>query len=218
MTYKIAVDGTAGSGKSTICKLIAERLGFIFVSTGGFYRSYAYILKNKNLINANIEEQIDELKKHSIDVIGDIFYIDNINMKNELRDEEISKLASFLAQKEHIRNYAKNDQIEIGKKYEKVIMDGRDIGTEIMPNANLKFYFSSSLYERAKRRQKELFVISNISEPFIKILIDMFKRDWKDKHRKSSPLKKAKNSIKINTSKKSIDEVYDEVVKYIGKL
>ena len=76
MSVKIAVDGTAGSGKSTICKLISERLGFVFISTGGFYRSYAYILKKKNLINANKEEQIDELKKHTIEIEGDVFFID----------------------------------------------------------------------------------------------------------------------------------------------
>lgn len=215
MGYKIAVDGIAGSGKSTICKLIAERLDFIFISTGGFYRSYAFILKEKNLINANKEEQIDELKKHIIDVKGDVFFIDNKNVKNQLRDESISNLASFLAQKDYIREYAKNDQIELGKKYEKVIMDGRDIGTEIMPDANLKFYFHSSLLTRTKRRQEELKKI-NMNSSFVKIFLDLYKRDWNDKHRKVSPLKRCKGSIKINTSNKSIEEVYESVIKYIG--
>lgn len=215
MSYKIAVDGIAGSGKSTICKLIAQRLEFIFISTGGFYRSYAFILKEKNLINANKEEQIDELKKHIIEVKGDIFFIDGKNMKSQLKEETISNLASMLAQKDYIREYAKNDQIELGKKYEKVIMDGRDIGTEIMPDANLKFYFYSSLWTRAKRRQSELKEL-NIQESFFKIYLDLYKRDWNDKHRKVAPLKKSKDAIKINTSKKTIEQVYEQVIKYIG--
>lgn len=218
MSVKIAVDGTAGSGKSTICKLISERLGFVFISTGGFYRSYAYILKKKNLINANKEEQIDELKKHTIEIEGDVFFIDKKNVREQLRDEEISNLASFLAQKEYIREYAKNDQIEFGKKYDNVIMDGRDIGTEIMPDANFKFYFYSSLYERAKRRKKEIDLLNKSeNNSFWKIYIDIYKRDWTDKHRKTAPLKRAKDAIKINTSKKSIEEVYKTIVSYIGK-
>ncbi len=217
MSYKIAVDGTAGSGKSTICKLIAQRLNFVFISTGGFYRSYAYILKQSKLLESDKDTQISELNKHVIDIKGDVFYIDNQNLKNELREEDISKLASLLAQKDYIREYAKQAQIDLGNKYEKVIMDGRDIGTEIIPDANLKFYFYSSLLERTKRRKNELVQNNNKVDSFLKIYIDMFKRDWNDKHRKVAPLKKAAGAISINTSNKSIEDVYKEVVKYIGE-
>lgn len=214
MICKIAIDGTAGSGKSTICKLLAERLDFIFISTGGFYRAYAFILKETNLINANKEEQLNEIKKHIIDIKGDDFFIDSKNVKVQLRDEEISKLASNLSKLEHIRDYAKKDQIELGKKYEKVIMDGRDIGTEIMPDANFKFYFHTSAWVRAKRRTSELKEM-NKNNSFIQILFDIYKRDWNDKHRKIAPLKKAKDAIKINTGNKTIEEVYKEIEQHI---
>lgn len=216
MLCKIAVDGTAGSGKSTICKLIAKRLDFVFISTGGFYRSYAYILNEKNLINASKEEQLDELKKHKITIKGDIFYIDDQNVKDKLRDERISKLASQVSKLEYIREYAKHEQIAFGKKYEKVIMDGRDIGTEIMPQADLKFYFYSSIFERTKRRRKELLETNKSAPSFISIFKEIFIRDWNDKHRKVAPLKIAENAIKINTSNKTIEQVYQKVIKYIG--
>lgn len=214
MIHKIAVDGTAGSGKSTICKMLAEKKEYIFISTGGFYRSYAFILQQKQLLNASKDEQIQEIKKHKIEIKGDVFYIDDKNVKNILRDEEISKIASTISKYDYIREYAKKDQIEFGKKYEKVIMDGRDIGTEIMPDANLKFYFYSTAWVRAKRRTKELKQI-NQKANFVKILLEIYKRDWNDKHRKIAPLIIAKDAIKINTSKKTIDEVYKEIESYI---
>lgn len=210
MVKTIAVDGTAGSGKSTICKLISKRKNFTFISTGGFYRSYALILKKNNLIKASVSEQITELKKHEIKIINDDFYIDGVNVQNELKSEEISILSSNIAKVLEIRDYANKQQISFLENFEKVIMDGRDIATKIMPNADLKFYFFSSAISRAKRRAKEL-----NSKNFFQIFFKILKRDFNDKYRKASPLIIDKEAIKINTSKKTIEQVYSIINKII---
>ena len=216
MYYKIAIDGTSGSGKSTIGKMLAKKYDYIFVSTGGFYRSYAFILQSHNLIDSNIDDQINELKRHEIIIDGDNFFIDGINVNSDLKDEKIYMLASFIAQKDYIREFAKLSQINIANKHEKIVMDGRDIGTTIMPKADIKFYFYSSILTRTKRRMKELKSMGK-KISFIVLFWDIFKRDWNDKHRKIAPLKKAKDAIKVNTSSKTVEQVLNEVLKYMGE-
>lgn len=214
MNYKIAIDGTAGSGKSTICKLIAKDFDFIFVSTGGFYRAFAYILNKAKKIDASEEEIINELDKYSVEVKGDVFYIDNNEVTSLLKTEDISLIASTIASRGYIRNYVNKRLVELIKTYPKVLMDGRGIVEEIMPDADLKLFFYSSLFVRTKRRVKELKQL-NKKGNFISVYFDLMKRDWKDKHRELAPSKLSSGTIKINTSKKNIDEVYLEVKKYI---
>ncbi len=216
MNYKIAVDGTAGSGKSTICKLIAKNYGFTFISTGGFYRSYGYILKNANLLNNLDDEEkiLSECKKYDVKVNEDNFFINNKNVTSLLKSESVSLAASSIAIKQYIRNFIKQKVMDLINTYPKVLMDGRGIAEEFMPDANLKFYFFSSLKVRAQRRKKELESLNKKSN-FFAIYVDLFKRDWKDKHRKLAPSKTSFDTIKINTSHKSIDDVFSEVKKYI---
>lgn len=214
MNYKIAIDGIAGSGKSTICKLIAKDFDFIFVSTGGFYRAFGYLLNQKNLIDASEKEIINELDKYNVEVKGDIFYIDNKDVTSLLKTENVSLVASTIASRGYIRDYVNKRLIEVIKTYPKVLMDGRGIAEEIMPDANLKLFFYSSLSVRTKRRVNELKQL-NKKANFLFVYFDLFKRDWKDKHRELAPSKHGYNAIKINTSRKTIDQVYDEVKKYI---
>ena len=217
MNYKIAIDGTASSGKSTICKLIANDFGFTFISTGGFCRSYGYILKSKNLLDSldtNKEEVLKELANNEIKVEGDNFFINNKNVTSLLKDESVSLAASLVGTKQYIREFANKTLILLAKTYPKVLMDGRGIAKEILPDANLKFYFYSSLKIRTKRRKEELEKL-NKKANYFSIYWDLFKRDWKDKHRKLAPSKATKDTIKINTSNKSIDQVYQEIKKYI---
>ncbi len=216
MNYKIAVDGTAGSGKSTICKLIAKNYGFTFISTGGFYRSYGYVLKNANLLDKleDKEKILSECKKYEVKVIEDSFFINNKNVTSLLKEESVSLAASLIATKQYIRNFIKQKIMDLTNAYPKVLMDGRGIVEEFMPDANLKFYFFSSLKVRTQRRKKELESLNKKSS-FFSIYFDLFKRDWKDKHRKLAPSKISFDTIKINTSHKSIDDVFSEVKKYI---
>ena len=214
MSYKIAIDGTAGSGKSTICKLISSNLDFVFISTGGFYRAYAYILKRANLVNSDEYLIISELDKFNVTVKGDMFYINGDNVNQLLRDEQISLVASEIAQRKYIREYVNKNLKKIINDSERVIMDGRGIAEEMMPDANLKFYFYSSLKIRAKRRKDE-FNKMNKNKSFLSIYLDLFKRDWKDKHRELAPSRSTSETIKINTTKKSIEKVFEEVKKYI---
>lgn len=215
MTYKIAIDGPAGSGKSTVSKIIANQQNLTFVSTGYFFRAYALILKNNDKINSSENEQLEIINNHAIDISDDKLFINGVDSTNEIKNSEISELASILATKKHIREIAKGAQKQIAVKKD-VIMDGRDIGTVIMPDANLKIYLVASIKERAKRRTKELKEL-NENTSYIKVWLDIFKRDWNDKHRKIAPLKKASDAIVVKTNNKSINDVVDEITNYIKR-
>lgn len=215
MGYKVAIDGPAGSGKSTISKIIAKNNQLLFVSTGYFYRAYAYLLNKYNLVDADWEKQKACLDEHEIDLKEDRLLIDNVDLTNEVKTLEISNLASSLAVRNEIREYSKISQQNIANKYD-VIMDGRDIGTVIMPDANLKIYLTASISERTKRRIKELKEL-NQKVSWIKTWIQIYKRDYIDKHRKIAPLKKAKDAIKVNTDNKTIEQVVNEIQQYIKK-
>lgn len=215
MTYKIAIDGPAGSGKSTVSKIIANQQNLTFVSTGYFFRAYALILKNNDKINSSENEQLEIINNHAIDISDDKLFINGVDSTNEIKNSEISELASILATKIHIREIAKGAQKQIAVKKD-VIMDGRDIGTVIMPDANLKIYLVASIKERAKRRTKELKEL-NENTSYIKVWLDIFKRDWNDKHRKIAPLKKASDAIVVKTNNKSINDVVNEITNYIKR-
>lgn len=215
MTYKIAIDGPAGSGKSTVSKIIANQQNLTFVSTGYFFRAYALILKNNDKINSSENEQLEVINNHAIDISDDKLFINGVDSTNEIKNSEISELASILATKKRIREIAKEAQKQIAVKKD-VIMDGRDIGTVIMPDANLKIYLVASIKERAKRRTKELKEL-NENTSYIKVWLDIFKRDWNDKHRKIAPLKKASDAIVVKTNNKSINDVVAEITNYIKR-
>ena len=215
MGYKIAIDGPAGSGKSTISKIIAKNNNLSFISTGYFYRSYAYLLQEKNLLNANWKEQKKFLEKQKIVIKDDELFINDICKTKDIKEDKISRLASDLSIKKEIRNFSKVAQQKIASKND-VILDGRDIGTVVMPDANLKIYLTASIKERAKRRVKELDSL-NMKANYLSIWFSIFKRDWKDKHRKIAPLKKAKDAFVVKTNKKSINQVVEEIQKLIRK-
>lgn len=215
MTYKIAIDGPAGSGKSTVSKIIANQQNLTFVSTGYFFRAYALILKNNDKKNSSENEQLEIINNHAIDISDDKLFINGVDSTNEIKNSEISELASILATKKRIREIAKEAQKQIAVKKD-VIMDGRDIGTVIMPDANLKIYLVASIKERAKRRTKELKEL-NENTSYIKVWLDIFKRDWNDKHRKIAPLKKASDAIVVKTNNKSINDVVAEITNYIKR-
>lgn len=214
MYYKIAIDGPAGSGKSTVAKIIANNNKLTFFSTGYLFRAYALILRNNNLLESTPDEIISFLRKRSIELKDEKLLIDGNDFTNESKTEQISSFASELATKDYIRSFY-NQTIHNMVEKMSVIIDGRDIGTIIIPNADLKIFLTASITERAKRRTRELNDLNKKSS-FLKVWFDIFKRDWSDKHRRIAPLKKAKDAITVKTNNKTIQQVVDEIQKYIN--
>lgn len=209
MSYKIAIDGPSASGKSTISKIIASNNDLLFISTGFIFRSFALLLKEKKMLNSKLDQQILFLEQQKIELIDFKVYINGIDETNKLNNDEISLIASKISSILEIRELFKKIQKLISNKQE-IVMDGRDIGTVVLPDANLKIFLIASSFKRAKRRYQE-FKLIHIKKNFFLIWISLIIRDWKDKHRKISPLKKANDAIVINSSHKTIDQVVKEI-------
>ncbi|MBR1816852.1 MAG: (d)CMP kinase [Lachnospiraceae bacterium] len=209
----IAIDGPAGAGKSTIAKLVADKKGFIYVDTGAMYRSIAlYIIENN--INSDDEldiknacENIDIKLKHE-DGVQHI-YLNERNVSTDIRREEVGNMASKAATKKVVRDKLLNMQRDIAASND-VIMDGRDIGTFVLPNAELKIYLTASVMTRAKRRFDQL-VEKGESPDIDKIAEDIEKRDYQDMHRDIAPLKQADDAVLLDTSDMTIEEVIKKI-------
>lgn len=215
MGYSIAIDGPAGAGKSTIAKLIAKERGCIYVDTGAMYRAMAiYFLRQG--IAAEDEASITEACK-DIEVI--IKYEDNVqnvylngeNVTAILRTEEVGKMASASSVYGAVRAKLLDLQRKLAVDYD-VVMDGRDIGTHVLPNADVKIYMTASVEERANRRYKELVEKGDTSADYEKIKADIAERDYRDMNREIAPLKQAENAILLDTSDMSIDEVVKAII------
>ncbi|WP_317368329.1 (d)CMP kinase [uncultured Tyzzerella sp.] len=215
--FAVAIDGPAGSGKSTVSKIICKELNFIYVDTGAMFRTITlYCLQNDIDCN-NKDEVTKELKNIniSLDFENGIqqIYLNNENVTDKIRTQEIAKNASIIAQIPSVREKLLNMQRKIAKD-SNVIMDGRDIGTNVLPNANVKIYLDADIDERAKRRCEEL-SLKNEKFEYDKVRQGIIDRDNADKNREIVPLKKADNAITINTTNLSIYEVSDYIIKII---
>ena len=209
----IAIDGPAGAGKSTIAKLAAKKLGFIYVDTGALYRSIAlYMLENN--VDVTVEEDVAaaceriNVRLEYEDGVQQV-YLNDRNVSTDIRKEQVGNMASKVATKKAVRDKLLDTQRDMAATND-VIMDGRDIGTNVLPNAELKIYLTASADTRAERRVKEL-VEKGENPDFDKIKDDIEKRDYQDMIREIAPLKQAEDAIYLDTSDMSIDEV----VKYI---
>ena len=214
MNYSIAIDGPAGAGKSTIAKSIAKKLGIIYVDTGAMYRAIGlYLLRN----NISIEED-DKIIEACNNVDITIEYengeqqvlLNNENITNLIRTEEVGNMASAAAAKKAVRGKLLDLQRDLAAKTS-VIMDGRDIGTYVLPNADVKIYLTASSSERAKRRWMELTqkgVTCDINE----IEKDIIDRDHRDMNREIAPLKQAEDAILVDSSHLSIEEVIHTII------
>jgi len=222
-TTIIAIDGPSSSGKSTIAKLIAQHFNYTYIDSGSIYRVITYIAVKHNLIDGlkvNTSAIIEILKKTSISFSfnsknQNIISVDGVELKNKIRTFKISSLVSLIAEKNEIRQYVVKIQKDISIN-KSVVMDGRDIGSVVFPNADVKFYLDASLEKRAERRWMELQKIEQVSLDDVKK--DLHKRDLKDLNREFSPLIKPKNSITINSDNLSIDQVVDNMIKIIDKV
>ncbi len=216
----IAIDGPAGAGKSTIAKLAAKRLGYIYVDTGAMYRAIAlFFIKNE--IDVNNE---DRIKAACSEITVEIKYQDGVqnvylngeNVSSEIRQEQVGNMASKAAAKKPVRDKLLSLQRDIAASAD-VIMDGRDIGTFVLPGAELKIYLTASVETRAKRRYDEL--VSKGEQPDIsKIEEDIRQRDYQDMHRDIAPLAQAEDAVYLDTSDMSIEEVVRFICDRTGDL
>ena len=209
----IAVDGPAGAGKSSIAKLVAKKLGIIYVDTGAMYRTLA-LGCHKNDINVDDEASVsDAIRGFDIEIaykdgVQNIF-LNGENVSETIRQEEIGKKASSVARYSAVREKLVEMQRDMAKK-QSVIMDGRDIGTVVLPDAELKIYLTASVEVRADRRFKEL-KEKNVPADLEEIKKDIEARDYQDMNREVSPLKKADDAVEVDTSDMTIDEVVDKI-------
>lgn len=217
MGYNIAIDGPAGAGKSTIAKLLSKKLGFIYVDTGAMYRALAYFFI-KNGFNKDDETKICESVKKAnvtlrfVDGEQQVFLNDE-NVTKYLRTEEVGNMASISSVFREVRAQIFDLQQTIAKEND-VIMDGRDIGTVVLPNADLKIFLTASVEERAKRRYLEL--KEKGENPDIeKISQDIKERDNRDMTREIAPLKKADDAVLLDTSNMTIEEVVEKIASYV---
>ena len=202
--YIIALDGPAGSGKSTIAKVIAKNFGLTYLDTGAMYRMVAlYILENNIDFHtqSDVEKILDNIK---VDIIGDKFILNNEDVSLKIRTPEVTKIVSPVSAIKAVRTKLVDLQREISRG-KKVILDGRDIGTVVFPNADLKVFLIASAEERAKRRVRD-YASRGINEDFETVLKDILERDHTDSTRKESPLKKADDAVEVDTSFMNIEE------------
>ena len=210
----IAVDGPAGAGKSTIAKLIAEKLNINYIDTGAMYRAITYKCLQNNIDINNGEEVIKIAKDCEIDFKDNNIYLNGEILKDEIRTMEVSNNVSNVAKIKEVRYLMVDVQRNIGK-VSSVILDGRDIGSYVFPNADYKFFLVATPEERGKRRYKEL-VNKGYDVNLEEIISDIIKRDEIDSNREFAPLVKADDAIEIDTTGKSINEVVQSVLSKIN--
>ena len=210
----IAIDGPAGSGKSTIAKLIAEDLGLVYLDTGAMYRLVTLKALNEGILG-NLDKIIKMLDKLRIDIKENGFYLDDTNVSEEIRKPVVSENVSDIAAIREVRE----KMVDLQRKFSEsknVILDGRDIGTVVFPNADVKIFLIADAKERANRRYKEL-VEKGENVKIEEIYENILKRDEIDSTRKESPLKKADNAIEVDTTSKNIEEVKNEILNIVRK-
>jgi cytidylate kinase len=216
----IAIDGPAGSGKSTVAKIVAEKLRFRYIDTGSMYRAVAWksLLKNVDLSN---KEMVAEIAHNvEIDLVpeegGQSVFVDGENATNQLKREKISRAAAVVAAQPMIREIMTKKQRELGNR-EDVVMDGRDIGTVVFPQAEKKFFLDAEPKERGRRRFDELKTKNQEANLDLATIIEQVKqRDYEDRTRKIAPLRQADDAISIDTTHLDISQVVDQVMKEIG--
>lgn len=211
--FIVTVDGPAGSGKSTIAKLIAKKYGLTYLDTGAMYRMIALYALKHNVNLENGKEIADMLEKARLDIQGNVFYLDGENVSEEIRSPQVNNIVSNVAAIKEVRHKLVDMQREIGNG-KRIIMDGRDIGTTVFPNADVKIFLIASAETRALRRLKE-YEEKKVATTFDEVLASIKERDRIDSTRKESPLVKASDAHEVDSSKMTIDDVLATISKYI---
>ena len=214
----IAIDGPAGSGKSTVAKFIAKRLNYRYIDTGAMYRAVAWSAEKKDIDLSDenaVGQWVTQLKIEFIaDPEGQQVKVNGENATGLLKNEVVGRGAAKVASQKRVREILVAKQQEIGQSGN-VVMDGRDIGTQVFPNAELKFFMDADAEERGKRRYLEL-KEKNLDVDLENIIAEIKQRDHEDRTRAISPLCPAEDAIKIDTTKFAIEEVIDKVMEQIN--
>ena len=219
-TYSIAIDGPAGAGKSTIARRLAKELGYYYVDTGAIYRTVAYFMDLLGISPKDVdgvERYIDELTiEIEYDEEGVQHMIMNgMDVSGDIRTQDISQKASLVSAHAVVRDVLLDMQRVVAKKHN-VIMDGRDIGTVVLPKADVKIFLTAAAEVRAKRRYDEL-IAKGQKADLNTILKEIQQRDYQDSHREIAPLKQAKDAVLVDTSNLDIDGVVAAIRDIVGK-
>ncbi len=213
-TFSIAIDGPAGAGKSSIAKQIAKKLTCIYIDTGAMYRAVGYYCMNQG-IDYNEEAQVEkvvgkiQLRLSIKNEVQQIF-LNEENVSSLIRNDQVAAAASKVATYKSVREALVRMQQEMAESTS-LVMDGRDIGTVVLPDATLKIFLTASVEERAKRRYKEY--VEKGETPCLETLrTEIRERDFQDSHRTISPLKKAEDAIELDTTYMTIDEIVEEII------
>jgi len=212
----IAIDGPAGSGKSTVTKLIAKKLNFIFLDTGAMYRALSWYLikekinyKNRKDLNSFLSDI--SIKFKSVEDGKQYVIINNHDVTEKIRSQEISSIVSSIASIKEVREFLVKEQRKIGDAGG-IIAEGRDIGSKVFPNAELKIFLTATINERAKRRKNELEALDQNTINFVQLKNEIEKRDFDDANRKISPLIKAKDAIEIISDGYTVSQVVEKIL------
>lgn len=213
-TINIAIDGPAGAGKSTIAKMVSAKLGYIYVDTGALYRTVALYITENNIPDEDIEKSLEkaDVSLRFIDGTQRVFLGDR-DVSDVIRTPEISMAASRTSAIPAVRAYLFETQQKIARE-NNIIMDGRDIGTVVLPNADVKIFLTASAEERANRRYKELAEKPDCP-PYEDILKDIIQRDYQDMHREIAPLKQAEDAVLVDTTELNLEQSAEAIVKVI---
>tara|TARA_Y100000589_G_scaffold332287_1_gene391196 strand:- start:5409 stop:6095 length:687 start_codon:yes stop_codon:yes gene_type:complete len=223
--YIISIDGHSGCGKSTLAKKLALELRYTYVDTGAMYRAVALFALQNSLIDEKgklIPDAINEVEKLVIDFTdpneeGESYIqLNGLVVEKEIRSIEVSDRVSEVSKHEYIRRKLVLIQQKFGKE-QNIVMDGRDIGTVVFPNADIKFWIKASAQKRAERRWEE-YKSKGENVEFQKVLDNIISRDKQDSNREVSPLKKPKGAIEIDTSNINIEQTCDLALSYVKKL
>lgn len=208
----ITFDGPSGSGKSTLAKKVSKKLKVMHIDSGSIYRTIAYYLIKNNI---GLEDAKDKVKDICISYNKYGVSLDGKHLKDELRTADVTNMSSVIATKRYVREKVNSIIRQTAYEYS-VIVDGRDIGTAVLPNADYKFYIDASASTRARRRYNQLKRKDMLNgKSYQEILIDIEARDKRDKERDIDPLAIPENAIIINTSNKKINDTIDEILSYI---
>ena len=215
----IAIDGPAGAGKSTIAKAVAKQLEYIYVDTGALYRSIALNAINSGT-NTDNEAEINELLSNTKIEIKFIdgeqrVFLNSQDISDKIRTTEVSMMASKVSAIAAVRDFLLELQRRLARE-NNVIMDGRDIGTVVLPQAQVKIFLTASAQCRAKRRYKDYLAAGNTKESYEQILADIQQRDYNDSHRAVAPLKPAEDSVIVDTSDDTLEQSVEKITAVVN--